>query len=211
MDVEHRRALNGRGLAVEHDGDGDGDGDDDDDNDDGAGATALRPVGVGGDGGFGGDRACVPRAERHNDAMAGTSLDTLRDVEPLLRRRLTVAVLGAHPQPQRPAHFVPAWLHARGHRILPVNPRFVGQSLFGEPVRARLDELTEPVDVVDVFRRSEDVPAHLDEILAMRPRPAVVWLQSGIDHPETCAALRDVGVDTVADRCMLADGRALGL
>ena len=143
--------------------------------------------------------------------MKGSSLDTLRDVEPLLRRRLTVAVLGAHHEPQRPAHYVPAWLHARGHRVLPVNPRLVGQTLFGEPVRARLDELEEPVDVIDVFRRSEDVPAHLDEILAMRHRPGVVWLQSGIDHPEACASLRDAGIDTVADRCMLADGRALGL
>jgi hypothetical protein len=143
--------------------------------------------------------------------MAGSSLDTLRDVEPLLRRRLTVAVLGAHHEPQRPAHYVPAWLHARGHRILPVNPRLAGQTLFGESVHARLDELDEPVDVVDVFRRSADVPGHLDEILAMRHRPGVVWLQSGIDHPETCAALREAGIDTVADRCMLADGRALGL
>jgi predicted CoA-binding protein len=143
--------------------------------------------------------------------MPGQTLDTLDAVEPLLRRRLVVAVLGAHDEPSRPSHYVPAWLVQRGHRVLPVNPRLVGKSIFGEPVRARLADLDEAVDVVDVFRRSDDVPAHVDDILAMRHRPGVVWLQSGIEHPEACATLREAGIDTVADRCMLADGRALGL
>ncbi len=143
--------------------------------------------------------------------MKGRHLSTLADVDPLFRRPLTIAVLGAHHEPQRPAHYVPAWLHARGHRIVPVNPRLAGQTLWGQPVRARLDEIDGPVDVVDVFRRSDDVPAHVDEVLAMRPRPGVVWLQSGIVHDDACAVWRDAGIDTVADRCMLADGRALGL
>jgi predicted CoA-binding protein len=143
--------------------------------------------------------------------MTGQSLHSLSDVEPLLRRRLTVAVLGAHPAPDRPAHYVPAWLVERGHRVLPVNPRLVGHQLFGQSVRGRLADIEEPVDVIDVFRRSDDVPGHVDDILAMRHRPQVVWLQSGIDHPEACATLRAAGIDTVADRCMLADGRALGL
>ncbi|MBM4280286.1 MAG: CoA-binding protein [Deltaproteobacteria bacterium] len=143
--------------------------------------------------------------------MTGKHLAQLRDVEPLLRRPLTVAVLGAHDDAARPAHYVPAWLAAHGHRILPVNPRLVGRHVLGAPVRGTLAELDEPVDVVDVFRRREDVPAHVGDILAMRHRPGVVWLQSGIDHPEACATLRAAGIDTVADRCMLADGRALGL
>lgn len=143
--------------------------------------------------------------------MTGRDLATLKDVEPLLRRPLVVAVLGCHPHTHRPAHFVPAWLHGQGHTILPVNPRFVGSRLFDHDVVARLDELQVHVDVVDVFRRSDDVPAHLDEILAMRPLPRVVWLQSGIEHDETCARLRAAGIDTVEDRCMLADGRRLGL
>lgn len=143
--------------------------------------------------------------------MTGRSLESLRDVEPLLRRPLVVAVLGCHPQPHRPAHYVPAWLVEQGHTVLPVNPRFVGDSLFDTDVVARLDELLTHVDVVDVFRRSDDVPAHVEEILAMRPLPRVVWLQSGIEHDEACARLRAAGIDTVEDRCMLADGRALGL
>lgn len=143
--------------------------------------------------------------------MTGRVLATLADVEPLLCRRLVVAVLGCHPQTHRPAHYVPAWLRARGHTILPVNPRFVGARLFDHDVVARLDELRTAVDIVDVFRRSEDVPAHIDEILAMRPLPKVVWLQSGIEHDEACARLRAFGIDTVEDRCMLADGQRLGL
>jgi uncharacterized protein len=143
--------------------------------------------------------------------MTGRDLATLSDVEPLLRRPLVVAVLGCHPQTHRPAHYVPAWLKARGHMILPVNPRFAGTRLFDHDVVARLDELLTPVDVVDVFRRSEDVPAHVDEILAMTPLPKVVWLQSGIEHDEACARLRAAGIDTVEDRCMLADGQRLGL
>jgi predicted CoA-binding protein len=146
-----------------------------------------------------------------DERVTGRPLLSLHDVEPLLRRRLTVAVLGAHDQTDRPAFYVPAWLVARGHRVLPVNPRLVGKQILGASVRARLADLDEPVDVVDVFRRSDDVPAHVEDILAMRHRPGVVWLQSGIDHPEACASLRAVGIDTVADRCMLADGRALGL
>jgi len=143
--------------------------------------------------------------------MSGHALHSLRDVEPLLRRPLVVAVLGCHLQTHRPAHYVPAWLVEQGHTVLPVNPRFVGETLFDQDVVARLDELKTPVDVVDVFRRSEDIPSHLDEILAMQPLPKVVWLQSGIENDEACARLRAVGIDTVQDRCMLADGRRLGL
>jgi predicted CoA-binding protein len=141
--------------------------------------------------------------------MTGRSLTTLADVAPLFSRPLVVAVLGCHPQPSRPAHYVPAWLVAHGHTVVPVNPRCVGTNLFGHAVVARLDELQVPVDVVDVFRRSEDVPGHLDEILGMRPLPKVVWLQSGIEHDEVCARLRSEGIDTVEDRCMLADGQRL--
>jgi predicted CoA-binding protein len=143
--------------------------------------------------------------------MAGQERKTLSDVEPFLRRPLTVAVLGAHDSPERPAHFVPAWLAQRGHRVLPVNPRLAGRKILGAVVRSRLPDLDEPVDVIDVFRRSDRIPEHIDDILAMRFLPRLVWLQRGIDHPEACAVLRDAGIDTVADRCMLADGRALGL
>jgi len=129
----------------------------------------------------------------------------------LLRRARTVAVLGAHPDVVRPAGYVPDYLHSVGYRVLPVNPRFAGQTLWGERVRASLAEIGEPVDIVDVFRRSEDVPAHLDDILAMRPLPGCVWLQLGIVQHAIAAALDRAGIAFVQDRCTLAEHRRHGL
>ncbi|MCB9764113.1 MAG: CoA-binding protein [Alphaproteobacteria bacterium] len=135
--------------------------------------------------------------------------------EPDLRRVLTeartVAVLGAHPDTSRPAFYVPDYLHSQGYRILPVNARYVGKTLWGEPVRASLAELAQPVDVVDVFRRSEAIPGHLEEILAMRPLPGVVWLQRGIRNDAAAERLLEAGIDVVQDRCMLADHKAFGI
>ncbi len=138
-------------------------------------------------------------------------LTAAADVRAVLERARTVAVLGAHDDPSRPAHYVPDYMHGVGSRILPVNPALVGKTLWGEPVRASLVELGVTVDVVDVFRRSEAVPAHLDELLAMRPLPAVVWLQTGIRNDTVAAALVAAGIDVVQDRCMLADHRRMGL
>lgn len=138
-------------------------------------------------------------------------IERIQDVKDVLVRARTIAVLGAHPSATRPASYVPAYLRNVGYRVIPVNPRFAGQELFGERVRGRLDEIGEPVDIVDVFRRSEDVPSHVDEILAMSPRPAVVWLQAGITNDDAAARLIAAGIDVVQDRCTLADHRTFGL
>ena len=132
-------------------------------------------------------------------------------VRDILRAARTIAVLGAHTRPYKPAHYVPAYLAEQGYRILPVNPEFVGQSLFGERVRARLQELGEAVDIVDVFRRGEVLPDHVDDVLAMQPRPAVVWLQIGIRNDAVVERLRREGIEVVQDRCTLADHRRFGL
>ena len=135
----------------------------------------------------------------------GRAIESSDDVKQVLKSARTVAVIGAHPDARRPAHYVPAYLKSAGYRVLPVNPRFVGETLFGEPCVATLDLLSEPVDVVDVFRRSEDVPGHLDEILKMTPLPRLVWLQQGIRNDDVAAQLMARGIDVVQDRCMLAD------
>lgn len=129
----------------------------------------------------------------------------------LLKTARTVAVLGAHPDPARPAHYVPAYLAERGYRIVPVNATRLHESLFGEDIRGSLTEIDEPVDVVDVFRPSEAVAGHLDEILAMRPRPGAVWLQLGIRDDATAERLRAAGIRVVQDLCMLAEHRRAGL
>lgn len=134
----------------------------------------------------------------------------IADIRTILERSRKVAVLGAHFEPWRPAFYVPAYMHGVGAHILPVNPGLVGRTLWGEPVRATLAEVG-AVDVVDVFRRSELLMGHLEEILAMTPLPAVVWLQQGIRDDRFAAALSARGIDVVQDRCMLADHRHLGL
>jgi predicted CoA-binding protein len=122
----------------------------------------------------------------------------------------TVAVLGANVDPSRPAHYVPAALHAAGLTVLPVNARFAGQQLFGRTIVARLDELRVPVDIVDVFRVPQMLAGHLAEIAAMAPRPGLVWLQSGIRSDGFVHDLAAHGIDVVQDRCLMVDHRAWG-
>lgn len=127
----------------------------------------------------------------------------------ILRDARTVAVLGAKAALHEPAHYVPAYLHGRGYRILPVNPTFAGQVIFGETVVGALADLEGPVDVIDVFRRPEYLPGHAREILALPWRPRVVWFQLGIRHDGAAAALAGAGIDVVQDRCMMPEHRRL--
>jgi len=140
--------------------------------------------------------------------MSGSSDAQLREI---LSSSPTIAVLGIHREPDKAAFYVPEYLHDEGYRILGVNPRFEGQALFDQPVRATLAELGEPVDLVDVFRRSERIPHHVEDILAMRPRPKVVWLQLGIKHEDAARTLEAAGITVVQNRCTLADHQRLGL
>lgn len=130
--------------------------------------------------------------------------DDLVDDDAGLRRILaearTIAVLGAKAGPDEAASYVPAYLAARGYRILPVNPRLVGAVVHGAAAVDRLDCLREPVDVVEVFRAPRHLPAHAEEILAMRPPPAVVWLQLGIRHAGAAERLARAGIRVVQDR-----------
>ncbi len=123
----------------------------------------------------------------------------------------TVAVLGVHKQPEKAAYYVPEYLHDEGYRVIGVNPEFTTETLFGEKVRATLSEIREPIDLVDVFRRPEHIPQHIADILAMEPRPKVVWFQLGIKNDEAAKVLEDAGIIVVQNRCTLADHQRLGL
>lgn len=133
------------------------------------------------------------------------------DLRRVLEDAKTVAVLGAHPNPSRPAHWVPDYLHDQGYRIIGVNPGQAGKQMWGETVRGRLADVDVPVDLLDVFRRSEELPGHLTEILAMSPRPKVVWLQLGIRNDPFAEALMAEGIEVVQDRCTYAEHRRLGI
>jgi uncharacterized protein len=123
----------------------------------------------------------------------------------------TVAVLGIHTEPEKAAFYVPEYLYDEGYRVFGVNPRFAGTTMFGEPVRAQLRELEVPIDLVDVFRRSDAVADHVDDILAMSPLPKVVWLQLGIRNDEVARRLEAAGILVIQNRCTLADHQRLGL
>lgn len=132
-------------------------------------------------------------------------------IREILATSPTVAVLGIHTEPEKAAFYVPEYLHDEGYRIIGVNPRFTGQTMFGSQVRGTLAEIDEPVDLVDVFRRAEDIPAHVEDILAMKPRPKVVWFQLGIKNEDAARILEAAGIVVVQNRCTLADHQRLGL
>ncbi|HTL35833.1 MAG TPA: CoA-binding protein [Kofleriaceae bacterium] len=123
----------------------------------------------------------------------------------------TVAVLGIHREPEKAAFYVPEYLHDEGYRVIGVNPQFIDETILGEKVRARLAEITEPIDLVDVFRKPEAIPEHVEDILAMNPRPKYVWFQLGIKHEEAAKRLEDEGIIVIQNRCTLADHQRLGL
>ncbi len=135
----------------------------------------------------------------------------LASVKPALKTARTIAVLGVSVTTDKPAHYVPLYAAQHGYRVIPVNPLLAGQTLFGEAVRSSLAEIKEAADIVDVFRRAELLPAHLEDILAMNPRPKLVWLQLGIRNDDFTKKLLEAEIEVVQDRCLLADHRALGL
>jgi predicted CoA-binding protein len=129
----------------------------------------------------------------------------------ILTTARTIAVLGASTHTERPAHYVPEYLHEHGYRVIPVNPLHRGEQLWGEPFRATLREIGEPIDIVDVFRAPAALPQHVDDILAMQPLPKVVWFQLGIRNDAVAAQLSAAGIEVVQDRCTLADHRRFGI
>lgn len=132
----------------------------------------------------------------------------IRDV---LRRVQVIAVVGWSPKPERASHGVAAFLHRRGYRVIPVNPGQAGQVALGEVVRASLAEIEGPVDMVDIFRRSEEAGAVVDEALRVLPGLVAVWMQLGVVDEEAAARARAAGVAVVMDRCPAIEIPRLGL
>ena len=133
---------------------------------------------------------------------------TLRD---LLTRVRTIALVGWSPKPDRPSHRVAAYLKARGYRVIPVNPGQAGTMALGEVVRASLAEISDPVDMVDIFRRSEEAGSVVDEALASLPGLQAVWLQLGVIDAAAAARAEAAGVLAVMDRCPAIELPRLGM
>lgn len=122
-------------------------------------------------------------------------------IDEILEQVRRIAVLGFTDRPERAGHYVPAYLADQGYTVVGVNPRLAGCP----GVVGRLEEVEPAPDLVLVFRKSEEVPGHLPELLGVRPR--YVWLQSGIRHDPTARALEQAGIGVVQDRCMLVEHR----
>lgn len=133
----------------------------------------------------------------------------MEEVRDILERTRTIAVLGASATPSRAGFYVGEYLQHAGYEVWPINPARVGQQIWGRPVYASLADLPSPVDLIDVFRRPEQLPAHVDQILALSWKPDVVWFQLGIQHAPSAARLRASGIAVVENRCTLADHRRL--
>jgi predicted CoA-binding protein len=119
----------------------------------------------------------------------------------ILTRSRVIAMVGVSPDPLRPSHFVARYLSLRGYRVIPVNPGHAGTRLFGETVRAGIEDCPAETDMIDIFRRPEAVPGIVAAALAALPGLRTVWMQIGVVHEEAAAAARSRGVEVVMDRC----------
>lgn len=114
----------------------------------------------------------------------------------------TIAVVGMSSKPYRAGYYVPAYLQEQGYRIIPVNP-FLHEPVLGETPYAALSEVPEPVDLVLIFQRSENVPPFVDQALEIGAK--AVWMQLGIAHPEAARKAQQAGLDVVMDACILVE------
>ncbi|CUH53305.1 CoA-binding protein [Shimia marina] len=119
----------------------------------------------------------------------------------ILQRTKTVAVVGVSMNTVRPSYYVARYLALKGYRVIPVNPGHAGKSLFGETVVAHLSDITDPVDMVDIFRRSEAVPPIVEEALERFDDLQTIWMQIGVEHSEAASLAEARGVDVIQNRC----------
>jgi uncharacterized protein len=113
----------------------------------------------------------------------------------------SIAMVGASERESRPSYFAFKYLLERGYTMIPVNPGKAGETILGRRVYARLADVPEPIDMVDIFRNSRFAPAVVEEALALKPRPQVIWMQLGV-HNDAAAALAEAnGLKVVMNRC----------
>src|SRR5262244_1991350 len=113
----------------------------------------------------------------------------------------TIAMVGVSAKESRPSYFAFKYLLERGYRMIPVNPGLAGQDLLGRKVFARLADIPEPVDMVDIFRAAPYAVGIVEEALKLQPRPRVVWMQLGIRNDEAAALAEQNGLKVVMNRC----------
>jgi uncharacterized protein len=125
--------------------------------------------------------------------------DTL--IRSILTGVKTIAMVGASDNPARPSYLVYKYLRERGFRVIPVNPGKAGQDFLGETFVAKLADIADPVDMIDIFRASDAAPGVVQEALDMSPRPGVIWMQLSVRHDGAAAAAEAEGLTVIMNRC----------
>ena len=130
-------------------------------------------------------------------------MTTRAEIDRIAEETKVIAVVGLSPKPDRPSHGVARFLQSRGHRIIPVNPGHAGQEILGETVYASLGDVpnADQVDMIDIFRQSNAVPAIVDEALEVLPNLRTVWMQIGVQHAEAAAKAEAAGKTVVQNMC----------
>lgn len=131
------------------------------------------------------------------------------DIAQLLRETRTIAIIGASDQPRRPSYGVAKFLADHGYRIFPVNPAITGEHIHGEYVWRELDQIGEPIDMVDIFRRSDGVDEAVDQAIAAGAKS--IWMQLGVINEAAAARAEAAGLKVVMDRCPKIDIPRLGV
>lgn len=140
-----------------------------------------------------------------SDWQANVITDT-KGIQNLLRETKSIAVLGIKPESHadQPSHYVASAMAAAGYEIIPVPVYFPDvKTILGQPVYRKVADIGRPVDMVNVFRRSVDIPPHVDDILAARPKS--VWFQLGIRNDEAARRFAEAGIKVVQDRCLMVE------
>ena len=119
----------------------------------------------------------------------------------ILNEVRTVAIVGASANDIRPSFFVAKYMLAKGFDVIPVNPGQAGREILGRMTYARLSDIPVPVDMVDIFRASQAVPGIVDEALALKPLPKVVWMQLGVRNDDAARKAEEAGIKVVMNRC----------
>jgi hypothetical protein len=129
--------------------------------------------------------------ETYSDAYIRGILNTVK----------TIAMVGISPKENRPSYFAFKYLLERGYRMIPVNPGQAGKSILGQKVYAKLSDIPEPVDMVDIFRASEHALPVVQEALTLKPKPGVIWMQLSVRNDEAAKLAEAAGLKVVMNRC----------
>lgn len=124
-----------------------------------------------------------------------------REIEDILLSVKTIALLGASPKPERPSNSVMHFLLLKNYHVIPVNPGQAGKEIHGQRVVASLADIDMPIDMVEVFRSSEHLPSIIEEMLALKVKPKILWTQLGVVHPEAAKLAERSGIRVVMNRC----------